>query len=238
MSRTLISGVLGIVPIAALAAAPCLAEQPTVFGPTGLIRVPGAYTAAPGSMAFSGHASSDFQSVNMVVGVIDRLELSAGWVHADQGGGFFSDDDGSCGDPCDSCAEESCGEFHSGSHNGAVISGKYRLWGEESRGFALAAGIFDITNEFNASVFATVEKTFRLGDTCVTGMAGFGEHNSLVDGFFAGAEFGLGRNYRLMMEYDGDNFNGALHVPVNSKLDVGVGVLADSLYGSATYYLR
>lgn len=222
MSRILISCVSGLIVLAVLTA-PCLAEQPTVFGPTGLIRVPGAYTAAPGSMAFSGHLSSDFQSVNMVVGVIDRLELSAAWVHQDQDGFFDS-----------SCDEWSSG----GSESETIVSGKYRLWGEESRGYALAAGIFDITNEFNSSVFATVEKTFRVGDTCVVGMAGFGEHNSLVDGLFAGAEVFLGRDYRLMMEYDGEDFNAAVHLPVKNKFDFGIGILSDSLYGSATYYLR
>lgn len=207
MSRILISCVSGLIVLAVLTA-PCLAEQPTVFGPTGLIRVPGAYTAPAGSMTFSGHISSDFQSLNMAAGVIDRLEVSAGWVDPDEG------------------------------NSAAVLSGKYRLWGEQDRGWALALGIFDITNELNSSVFGTVEKTFQVGDTSVVGMAGFGEHNSLVDGFFAGAELFLGRDYRLMMEYDGNDFNAALHLPVKNKFDIGIGILSDSLYGSATYYLR
>lgn len=229
MSRILSSVVLGLIFMAVLAAAPCLAEQPTVFGPTGLIRVPGAYTVPCGGMEFSGHASSDFQSLNMVVGVIDKLEISAAWVHQ-HGEGWFEHDECS-EDPCD-------GIWHSNSQSGGIISGKYRLWDETRAPFALAVGIFDVTNEFNSSAFVTAEKTFQLGKTCVTGMAGWGEGNSLVNGFFAGAEFALGDNYRLMAEYDGDNFNGALHFPVNKKVDVGVGVLSDSLYGSATYFLR
>ena len=187
-----------------------------MFGPTGLIRVPGACTAPAGSMSFSGHASGDWQSLGMTVGVIDRLELSANWVRQD-------DDVAGClGDK----------------QSAAVVSGKYRLMGPERYGFGLAVGVCDLTNEFNASAFASLEKCFRLGDTSVTGIAGWGEHNSLVDGFFAGAEMNLGRDYRLQLEYDGDNLNGALRAPVAKKFDVGVGVLDDSLFGSATYYLR
>lgn len=205
------AGAVAVAVVLTLATAlPTLADL-SIFGPTGLLRVPTVDTIEAAGMEFGAHLVTDeVFTATMAVGVIDRLELSAGYVNPDNG-------------PSD-----------------AIISGKWRVFGEfeGEEDFGLCVGVFDLTDELNRTAFFSAEKHFEVGETKVRGVAGWGESNSLVDGLYAGAEIFLGRNYSALVEYDGDDVNAALRWPFGERMKVSVGSVVDELYVGAQYVLR
>lgn len=202
--------ITAVVVVAMVAAVPALADV-SIFGPTGLLRVPTVDTIDAGGMEFGAHLVTDeVFTANMAVGVIDRLELSAGYINPDNG------------------------------PSNAIISGKWRVFGEfeGEKDFGLCVGVFDLTDEFNRTVFFSAEKHFEVGETKVRGVAGWSESNSLVDGLYAGAEIFLGRNYSALVEYDGEDVNAALRWPFGERMKLNVGSVSDELYVGAQYVLR
>lgn len=188
-----------------VATTPVIAS-PSIFGPSGLLRVPNADTLAPPGLEFGGYWSDNIATtLSMNVGVLPEVELSAAWV-----------------DPA-------------GGSSAMVISGKWQLWDEKVSQPALAVGIYDASNEINATAFAVAQKHFLVGNTKVRVVAGFGENNSLVEGLFAGAEIYLGKGYSALVEYDGDNTNAGLRWPLRSGLELTAAVASNELTAGARW---
>lgn len=191
-----------------LIAAPASAD-PTLFGPTGLIRVPDAETVAPGGLQFSGQYAEDAATtLGADIGVTDRFELSPTWVNPEHGS------------------------------SNLVLSAKLRLAQDPAQKTKLAVGLFDVTDEYNRTFFVVGQRQVLVGNTDVKAVLGWGEHNSLVDGLFAGAEFPLGKGYRVLTEYDGSKLNAALQWPLVPKVTARAGWVDSGLYLAATYDVR
>lgn len=190
-----------------VAVAPAAASS-SIFGPTGLLRVPTADTLEPPGLDFSVYWSDVATSLSMNVGVLPEVEVSAIWI-----------------DP-------------RGDRNTTLISGKWRLWEETETRPALAAGVYDITNEHNFTLFGALQKHFIVGDTPVKVVAGLGTANSLVEGLFAGAEIMLGRGFSALVEFDGSNTNAALRYPLTDDLQLTAGAVRDQLTVGARYSIR
>jgi hypothetical protein len=67
---------------------------------------------------------------------------------------------------------------------------------------------------------------------------GWGEHNSLVDGFFLGADILLGSNYSFLAEYDGSNLNAGVRWPFSDKFRGTVGYANEKLFVGTEYQLH
>ena len=191
-----------------MAAAPTFAS-PSLFGPTGLLRVPTADTLAPPGLDFAAYWSSDVATtLIMNVGVVPKVEVSAAWV-----------------DP-------------EGDAASTIISGKWQIMTEADRGFALAVGLYDASGEINRTLFGVAQKHLTVGNTRVRVVGGLATEHSLVDGFFAGAEILLGRGYSAIVEYDGDNTNAALRGPLGPDLEFTAGTVGERLSVGARYTIR
>jgi len=200
--------ITAIVVLAVLVAGPALADL-SIYGPSGLLRVPTIDTVGAGGMQFGANwVADDVFTVGMTTGVVDRLELSATYVRPD------------------------------GGDNNLVASGKWRLFREGEREFGLAAGVFDITDELNRTFFGVAQKYFLVGNTWVRAVGGWGEANSMVDGLFAGAEVFLGNDWSALVEYDGEDVNAGVRWPINDRIKLSAGSVSDDLFIGAQYVLR
>lgn len=199
--------VLAISLLAMAVTFPAVADQ-SIFGPSGLLRTPMTDTLESGSIVGSAAwVTSEWFNVNVSMGLTDRLELDASYLNADDGG------------------------------DETIISGTWRFWGEfeDGRSFGLAAGLFDISDELNRSLFVTAEKHMMLGDTRARLVAGWGENNSLVEGLFVGTELFLGRDFSFLAEYDGDDLNAAIRWPFSDEFRATAGLVSEKLFVGAEY---
>ncbi len=202
---------LGLTLLLALAvglALPALADN-TIYGPSGLFRVPDARVVAPPGLLSSAYLAHDVaNTVAVTVGVIPDLELSPAWVDPSPGG-----------------AE-------------TIISAKWQLWEEQGSRPAVAAGVYDISDEINFTLYGVAQKGFNVGSTPVNVVAGFGEHRSLVDGFFCGAELMLGNGISALVEYDGEDVNAGVRWPIAKQMLLTAGSVDGGLTAGLQYTMR
>lgn len=200
--------VVAVLALCAMCALPALA-QPTLFGPTGLLRTPNADVLQPTGMEFGLNWDNSHATVAaMTAGVIRNVEISPAYV------------------------------WPTGGENATIISGKWHVWDETAKRPAVAVGLFDVGDQYNRSLYGVAQKDFNVGETPVQVSAGWGEHRSLVDGFFAGASLSLGRGYTALVEYDGNDVNAGLRWPCGRHFTATVGSVSNDLYLAAAYQLR
>ena len=189
-------------------ALPGLADN-TIYGPSGLFRIPDAQVLAPGGLVGSVYIAHDVaNTAAATVGVIRRLELSPAWVNPRRGD-----------------AE-------------TIISAKWQMWAEQGDRPAVALGVYDINDEINFTLYGVAQKSCTIGNTPVRVVAGFGENRSLVDGFFCGAELSLGKGISALVEYDGEDVNAGVRWPIPKQMVLTAGSVDGGLAVGLQYTVR
>ena len=200
--------VIGFVISAVSLALPALADN-SLFGPSGLLRVPSAQVvSSPGVVGSVYIVNNVATTVAATVKVLPTVEISPAWV--DSRGG----DD----------------EF--------IISAKWRILDENEGQPAVALGVFDATDQINFTLYGVVQKGFTMGKTGVNVMAGLGGSDSLVDGFFCGAQFLLGSGASALVEYDGNDVNAGIRWPIADRMMLTAGLVNDELGAGLQYNFR
>ena len=111
-----------------------------------------------------------------------------------------------------------------------VLSGKYRIQREDMHKPAMAAGVFDLTDEFDTTVYFVASKSitgsYRLDGREITSpRIHVGVGGGSLDGLFLGANAILGRKLNLMAEYDTDDVNLGARLAVTPEIRVHAGWL-------------
>jgi len=206
--KTAIATLLCGILACSLAALPT-AASPTIFGPTGLLLTPSADTPGMTDVQLGGWYANDIaDSVALTAGEGAGFESTAAWVDLKGMG-----------------SEE-------------VFSGKWRLRNTSFTQPALAVGLIDITNQLDRTPYVVLQKGFHLGGNGLMATAGYAEPNTLLDGFFAGAELTLSDKYKALAEYDGDDVNAGLRFPLGKRIEITAGMVHDDFAASATLKLK
>jgi hypothetical protein len=192
--------------------------SPSLLGPTGLLRVPTADTL--GALQWNVGASNiwaaggpDESSIYANVGLLPRLEVGA-----------------------------SRNEFED-LESETLLNAKYaflKLPGEVS----LAGGVIDLTDQIDQSAYVVVTHTLGAGVISPHGQFTMpqlhvGAGGGRFDGLFGGVSVLVGTKADVMAEYDGENFNLGVSLPLMPKVeltaatidtfdDFGLGVSASS----------
>ncbi len=181
----------------------------SIFGPTGLLRVPSADVVSAPGVVGSVYFVNDLATAAAVnVGLLPNVEITPGWVDPD------------------------------GGDSSLMLSGKWQIWGEERGRPALAVGLIDATDEFDSTLYGVVQKGFSFGQTGVNVMAGVGTRRAFLDGFFCGAEFMLRDGVSAMVEYDGEDVNIGARWAVADRMVLTVGLVNEDLGAGLQYRFK
>jgi len=192
-----------------LLAATSAFAAPTVFGPTGLLMTPNTDTVGEANIQLGGWYVNDFaNSATVGVGPLSTLEVTGTWV-----------------DPRGGSSE-------------LLFSAKWRLKDDTFTKPSVAVGVVDITDRFDFTPYIVVQKGFHVSGNGLTVSAGYADSNAAVDGFFAGADLKINDKYHALVEYDSDDINCGVRVPINDRIDVAVGMIQDEFAASAMYRIR
>jgi len=110
------------------------------------------------------------------------------------------------------------------------INAKYRFLPETETHPAIAAGVFDLTDEVETSTYIVMSKSIawrgstELGEITAPrvhiGIAG-----GQIDGLFAGISLGLGDRFLVMGEYDSENINFGARLAISKEIRIHAGFL-------------
>jgi hypothetical protein len=194
--------------VAVLSALPA-AASPTVLGPSGLLTTPNADTEGMADLLFSGwYVADGGQSATLTGGAGDGGEANITWVNPDAGGDEL------------------------------IFSSKWRFRHTSATQPAIAIGIIDVTDRMELTPYIVVQKGFDLAGFGVTASAGYAKPDSLLDGFFGGADVTLADRLHLLGEYDGNDVNAGVRLPLGDDLEITAGMIRDDFAASAMWRIR
>lgn len=197
---------LGLCVLVVLAVSvPGMAAIPSFLGYTGLVIVPtadvlsqsewnaGAFVLALDGPDMNAYCANLGIAPTVEVGFTKlKLDDSEEVIAVDEGDGFII--------------------VRTGDADGTFLNGKFQFLPETAAHPAIAAGVIDLTDEMETTVYAVASKSFgqcyrtAFGEiTSPRFHAGVG--GGLLSGIFGGVSAALGDRLFLMVEYDGDNFN-------------------------------
>jgi len=190
--------------VALLAGGASAWADPSLVGPTGLLRIPTADTLgmlqwnAGATQVWAG-SGPDESYVYANIGLLPKLEIGATRLEFE-----------------DSEAE-------------TILNAKYRFLGLPGQ-ITLAAGIIDITDQIDQSAYAVV--SHELGAGLVSPQGQFtmpvlhvGIGSGSFDGLFGGLSVTVGGKADVMAEYDGQEFNFGARFPLIPKVSVTAATL-------------
>jgi hypothetical protein len=119
-----------------------------------------------------------------------------------------------------------------------ILSAKWRFRQDNLVQPAVAVGVMDLTDEFEITPYVVVQKDFKLAGYGVTAHAGYARPDSLLDGFFGGAEATFASKYKVMAEYDGDDLNAGVRFPATDRLEITAGKVKDGFAVGAMFTIR
>jgi hypothetical protein len=185
------------------------AASPTVLGPTGLLATPNADTEGLANMQLGGwYVSNGGESVSLSAGAGLGGEANATWFNPKSGGDQL------------------------------LFSGKWRFHQSSLAQPAIAIGLIDATDQIELTPYVVVQKGFGLAGYGVTASAGYAKPNSLLDGFFGGADVKLADKFHLLGEYDGNDLNAGVRLPLSDHVEITAGIISDEFAASAMFRLR
>lgn len=110
------------------------------------------------------------------------------------------------------------------------VNAKYRFLEETETHPAVAAGVFDFTDEMNATTYVVLSKSFVWRGTTEYGDVNapqihFGVGGGQLDGIFGGISVQLGDRLMLMGEYDTEDVNVGLRLAITKEIRIHAGLL-------------
>lgn len=189
----------------------------TLYGPTGLMLVPTAYTVGHQEFAVSGSFGMHVRGPAINYGLIPYVEIGAAFMDRDN------------------------------ASNKGIANAKITLIPQNFQKFEIGVGVIDAIDAIERSFFAVGSADFSppnihepiTGETPV----GFKVHGGFgtgmfKDSFIGGAELLFGNKVSLVGEYDGKNFNGAVRFSPNKDMSVQLGFQKTDFFFGLTSRFR
>ncbi|MBM3498423.1 MAG: YjbH domain-containing protein [Armatimonadetes bacterium] len=189
----------------------CLSAHasPTALGPTGLLTTPTADVEDMANVQLGGWWVSDWgESASLTGGAGMNGEANISWINPETGG------------------------------DEVIFSSKWRFRQNNLTQPAVAVGIIDFTDRMELTPYIVVQKGFDLAGFGVTASAGYAKPNSLLDGFFGGADVKLADKLHLLGEWDGNDLNAGVRFPFKDRFEFTAGMVKDEFAASAMYRIR
>jgi len=185
------------------------AASPSLFGPTGLLATPNADTEGLADMHLGGwYVSDGGESVSLSAGAGAGGEGNATWFNPETGDDEF------------------------------IFSGKWRFRQNSLTRPAIAVGLIDATDEIELTPYIVLQKQLGLAGYGVTASVGYAKPDSLLDGFFGGADVKLADKFHLLGEWDGNDVNAGVRLPLSDRLQITAGMVSDEFAAGAMFRLR
>ncbi|MGE4588263.1 MAG: YjbH domain-containing protein [Acidaminococcaceae bacterium] len=193
--------ILTAILMSSLAALPLSCEARTLpSGTSGVINAPSAYVRSMGHAAVTYQYTEDYKVIGGNVAVLPGLEVAYSRWSEDAGDDFN------------------------------MYSAKYMIIQETVASPAFAVGVEDITDEKDRSGYAVISKAGPWGLKLHAG-AGTGRFRDGFVGFEKQFKVNSNTlNLGLAAEYDGDNFNYGMFVPVGKLMQAEVGMRDEKFY--------
>jgi len=196
---------LGVVVLLLLTLCASAWASSSLLGPTGLLAIPSADVVgmarfSVGLTATSVEEGTDETILHGTVGLLPDLEVGFARYDPEQG------------------------------QSETILNGKLRLLGPLPGKVSVAAGVDDLSDQLDRSVYVVASHT--LGAGVVTGLGPMalpqvhvGIGGGRFDGLFAGISTTLEQRVSLLAEYDGDDLNLGARLPVAPQLEGTVAVV-------------
>ena len=203
MGRMLLVCALALGLLAAVTGAQ--AAVPSFYGYSGLIVTPTSDALSKGDYSFGGvgidvDGATDLNIYAANMGLADNLEVGFARIKPDNMSGE------------------------------TWVSTKYRFLEETQTHPAVAAGVFDFTNESDTTAYVVLSKSFAWRSATEYGEVNapqihFGVGGGQLDGIFGGVSVQLGDRLLLMGEYDSEDVNVGLRLAITKEIRIHAGLL-------------
>jgi hypothetical protein len=189
----------------------------SLFGPTGLIVIPTAYSIENNTFAVSGSYGKDIRGPAANFGILQYIEI----------GGAFID--------------------REGASNKAIANGKVTILPQNFRNFELGIGVIDAFDATERTLYLVGSADFippNIADPIEGSTAvGLKVHAGLGTGMFseepfAGAELLFGNKISVIGEWDTKNVNGAIRYSPNDHIRIQAGFMKTNLFFGITGKFR
>lgn len=194
-----------------------LTNANSLYGPTGLIKIPTAYTAAQGEVQFAAAFGRNVRVPSVNYGVVKYIEI---------GGAFVDRESGS---------------------NKAIGNAKVTIVPENFKWFEVGVGVIDPADAIEQTIYFVASADFvpPNWDVPERGLQTLGLKGHLgagtglfQDKVFGGAEVLFSKNLSLIGEWDTEDFNAAVRFAPTDYFRIQLGVQGKDIHMSATTSFR
>jgi len=188
-----------------------VSAAPAYKGYTGLMLTPTAETLKTGSLNFGAvflnNDNNDTSFVSANIGLLDSLEVGDALISPEVG-----DSEG-------------------------IINAKFSLLKETIATPALAIGLSDMTDQFDATPYIVATKALQIaGKDLWAPKIHLGVGSGSLDGVFAGLSATVSDRTQLMVEYDTDDVNFGLQFSAANNLRLHAGLIGGDNFGFGMSY--
>ncbi|MBX3096717.1 MAG: hypothetical protein KF812_07640 [Fimbriimonadaceae bacterium] len=186
----------------------------TIWGSTGLIFIPSAYTVDPNEYGFGMAVTKDFTSASGVFGIVQDVEVGASYLS------------------------------RSGQDNKFIANAKVHILPSNFRDFELGIGVLDAADAANQTFYFVASAdliTPALAEE--RGAVGMRVHAGVGTGYFsekpfAGGELFFPNGFSLVGEWDTKNFNTAVRYAHDDEFFIEAGTYSSRLMVKMSYVMR
>jgi hypothetical protein len=190
-------------------------QQNTLFGPSGLIVTPNAYTAGVSQVNFGTSFGEDVHTISANWGIFKDIEVGAAFIDRD------------------------------GASNKVIGSAKIKITPANFRNFDIGIGIIDPFDAINQTAYIVGSAYITPGTlieqsphaTALRLHMGVGT-GIFQERLFGGAEVILDDRFALAAEYDSENLNASLRYSYDENLRAQLGFQNTDIFFGMTYGLR
>jgi hypothetical protein len=185
----------------------------TLFGPTGLIRVPTAYVTPHSQVQFSASFGKDLRGPAANWGITPGVEV----------GGAFMD--------------------REGLSNKAIANAKVNIIPQNFEFFEVGVGVIDAADAISRSYYVVGSADFEVPRRVEQRAIGFRLHAGVGTGMFeenliGGGELVFDRQFSVIGEWDAENFNAVLRYAHDEFFRIQAGLQHTDLFLGATYAMQ
>lgn len=186
----------------------------TVWGPTGLIFVPSAYTIKSKDFSFGAALTKDFASATAGYGIVDDVEIGVAYID------------------------------RNGSQDKAIANAKVHIVPSNFDWFEIGVGIMDAADAIEQTFYAVGSADLVTPDYAAQrGAVGLRVHAGVGTGYFsekpfAGGELLFDKGFSLVGEWDTKNANFAVRYAHDDEFFVEIGNFASRAMFKMSYHMR
>lgn len=188
-------------------------QHNTLLGPSGLLLVPNAYVAAPGTWQFGTSFGENTRSITLNWGATQGVEL---------GGTFYDRERG---------------------RDKGFANAKVNIIPQNFRNFEIGIGVLDAVDAVDQTVYIVGSAYLTPGSTLENRALGLRVHLGTGTGFFqekliGGAEVIVDNRFSIVGEWDGRNTNGAIRFSPDDNFRIQLGIQHTNVFLGVTYGIR